>query len=112
MCIFNLILFVGLYGIYITLPYLVNTALLFKSNDICVLYQNEGFPWFFGYSFSAKIGQIIGSVNVTQIVDATEGAWMMDRNSNPNPAAAGTINQTYSPYSTNTNPSSLLIGII
>ena len=43
-----------------------------------------------------------------QVVDATEGAWMVNRNSNSMqkiPAQAGTVNQTYVPYINNRQPS-------
>lgn len=53
------------------------------------------------------VGQKSGETT-KQVVDATETDWMVARNSNPNqiiPAGSGQLNQTYTPYSTNSDPS-------
>ena len=42
-----------------------------------------------------------------QIIDATESGWMVSRNTNANqiiPAQAGSLNQTFSPFSTVSKP--------
>ncbi|WP_168203334.1 RHS repeat-associated core domain-containing protein [Oceanispirochaeta crateris] len=55
---------------------------------------------------NAGVGSTVNETN-TQVIDATEGDWMTARNGNTNqiyPAQAGSINQTYVPYSTRTKP--------
>ena len=42
-----------------------------------------------------------------QVIDATESNWMISRNTNANqiiPAKAGSLNQTFAPFSTNSKP--------
>ena len=52
------------------------------------------------------VGQLPGEA-MPQVVDATQGAWMTARNGRPGqsvPAAPAQMNQTYSPYSSNSAP--------
>jgi hypothetical protein len=53
------------------------------------------------------VGQQEGELR-GQIVDATAGNWMINRNNNPAqviPAGGGQVNQTFAPFSTNSRPS-------